>query len=326
MTNRPTLNRWITGAHPDHPLLPLMGDTQADELLDGFEVMLTSLEEANPARLSEKIKDFAANRTFKTVLDMRAELLVAHRLAEQGIEFEFGDTRKPNPDILVNQGNLGIEVTARRPDGTRILVEALEEALTPYEGLSLVLTYTTYPHRIQSDVREAFVEQGTDLLRDGAGPGAKHSMTFLDSNNGGEVTITAHIQAAEDEQIRVQEKVDSTELTGTFDIVKNALTLAWNDKAKTKQAESVPSILVVDAAMLGAAPMRSLEMTAKILGAHFPPDCPFKAMAVMFPSLDTLDVSFAFALHPSLDEAEAAPIHSLMAKLTDTVTQVTVEP
>ncbi|MEU5068937.1 hypothetical protein AB0G95_33400 [Streptomyces virginiae] len=70
-----------------------------------------------------------------------------------------------------------------------------------------VLTYTTYPHRIQSAVREAFVEQVTDLLRDDAGPGAKHSMTFLDSNNGGEVTITAHIQAAKAEQIRVQEKV-----------------------------------------------------------------------------------------------------------------------
>src|SRR3712207_5047264 len=96
---------------------------------------------AAPTRWQSKRRDFRNLRTERQLLEMRAELVVAARLLNGGVDFGFGEHGVPSPDLVLEMG-LGIEVTARAPEGVQDLYEALDDFLRDSHHASVTLRFS----------------------------------------------------------------------------------------------------------------------------------------------------------------------------------------
>lgn len=134
----PRVMSWMKEARGSHPLSELIGSVRdggsspgsAAAILAAFEQVIAGLEAARPERLLTERADFRKARSWDDLLIVRAELVAGHKLAQAGVPFDFGVRGgSPQPDLVLRETELGIEVKARRLDGLRDLHDELEEAL-----------------------------------------------------------------------------------------------------------------------------------------------------------------------------------------------------
>jgi hypothetical protein len=123
--SKPYLMSWMTGARPGHPLRE---PSIWPPFLDAMDHVIGVLEAAQPLRLSRKFIAFRSLRSFGAVLQLRAELVVGALLACAGIEFEFAADYF---DLVLGQGNSGIEVGTRAIDGPWAIHDQLEAVELP---------------------------------------------------------------------------------------------------------------------------------------------------------------------------------------------------
>jgi hypothetical protein len=116
----PVLASWMKGAGRDHiwgyDLIADLDDPNALPEYEPIEATLRALEEARPARLDGKRREFRTVGTATESRGLQAELSFGAKLARHGIAFDFGAPGMPQPDFVLRDLSFGIELTAKRAD------------------------------------------------------------------------------------------------------------------------------------------------------------------------------------------------------------------
>jgi hypothetical protein len=316
----PTLSSWMPNAATDHPLCAVIRDADAgySDVIDAFEKLVASVESASPTRWQSKRRDFRRLRTERQLLEMRAELVLAARLVNSGVDFAFGEHNVPSPDLVLEMG-IGIEVTARAPEGVQDLYEALDDFLRGSRHASVTLRFSSYPVRIRDEDREALLADLRQIVvrTESGGEGGIAERVVVDGRNGSTVQVQAVVLPVPrlKDGLRVSWEVDAGPLEQPLGAVESTVLSVFDDDQKRRQAQSMPTILAVDIARLGAGWLRPPRVWAQRLAALMPPDTPFVGLAVFVPSLDRTDADVALSVSPSATPGERASINSLARAL-----------
>jgi hypothetical protein len=103
----------------------------------------------------------------RELLDQRVELMAASLLARSGIPFEFA---AQYPDLVLEDGQCGVEVTSRALDDQRALHAQLKLALTGRD-LQVVLTFDRRPLKLGTEAVDRVVAEVAAGVADGSAPG-----------------------------------------------------------------------------------------------------------------------------------------------------------
>ncbi|WLW55247.1 hypothetical protein [Streptomyces sp. YU58] len=325
----PFLQGWMDRAPQDHPLTDLITEATGNSLADSFasvtvaafEDIVEALEEARPERLAGVRRDFRNARTFNDdLLIVRAEMVAGAKLARAGIPFDFGRRNgDTEPDLVLRDMNLGIEVKARRLDGLEDLRAELAAALTGITPSVLVeLRPDSPPLVIKADVRAKVVEETVQRVRSG-NFGAK--VTPVDQPWSARKRLLLHVG--------IRQAADPTGgsliiVTGGFwgsepgphlmDAEAQVLA-ALHDEQKIRQAKSMPTILLVDVARTGSAYIRSPKVWAQRLEMLLPETTLFVGAAVMTPSLDDPGVGISLGVRANLSDTDRRAVDELTCRL-----------
>ncbi|MFJ3893830.1 hypothetical protein [Streptomyces sp. NPDC090083] len=104
-------------------------------------------------------------------------------------------------------------------------------------------------------------------------------------------------------------------LDGPFQDLEKQVLEVLNDRQKIRQAESLPTILLVEASRSGLAWMRSQQIWATRLAARLPDSTPFRGVGVMISSLDSPKASLSIGLRPNISPEDADAVHGLARDL-----------
>jgi hypothetical protein len=230
----------MEGAGPRHPLADL---DLPDDVLGSLDEILGLVEQAQPARIARKRQAFRGMTQLRELLEQRAELLAASLLVRSGVPFEFA---ADHPDLVIDGGRCGIEVTTRRLDDRRALHGLLELAL---QGLDLqaVLTFDGRPLKVGEATVDRIVGQVVDGVREG-----QTSFRFEDI---GLTVGVVHDVGYPDGQVVVSgAAVTGSQLTEHMAQVEREVGNAV--VRKRRQASAMPTVLLVDISRLGEAWLR----------------------------------------------------------------------
>ncbi|KOV86901.1 hypothetical protein ADL01_05735 [Streptomyces sp. NRRL WC-3618] len=167
-TSFPFLQEWMNRAPQQHPLADLIAEATGNSLMDNFasvivtafENIVEALEKAQPQRIAGVRRDFRNATTKDDLLIVRAEMVAGAKLARAGILFDFGQRNgATEPDLVLREMHLAIEVKARRLDGVQDLRTELATALTGITPPVLVeLRTDSQPLAIKAVERAKVVE------------------------------------------------------------------------------------------------------------------------------------------------------------------------
>lgn len=279
-TQYPHVNLWLDGAASDHPLV----QSDVDALVyDALENILAPIEDAAPLRIARKRDAFRSLRSSQGFLEQRAELLVASMLARAKVSFDFA---KDHPDLLIANGAAGIEVGTRAIDGPWDLRDRLVQRLDGRTGLAISLDFIARPLKLPQDRIGGIVEEilRADLRGDGA------SLSFPD------VGLVARFSST-DEPKYVDVLVTFNDGLGvdlTHHMAQVEREIDNKISEKGRQADKVPTLLLLDFARVGWAWLRTQSwlpvLQARLAGT------PFAGLGLMVSSLDR-DVPMQLHIH-----------------------------
>ncbi|WP_327049330.1 hypothetical protein OG320_16485 [Microbispora sp. NBC_01189] len=294
LEGRPTLARWMRGAGAHHPLLGLASpegraasNPMQAQTLDAMENLLSVLESDDASRWRKKREnDFPALISHSQLLDLRAELLVARALAESNVSYQLGNTKVSNPDFVVPDHDLGVEVTAKAPPSISSLHEQVEGLLRDWPGVGVQLTFSLYPSRLTGQQVDELVQKVTIAARDVCQSGSTVTIRQKvdDPKNVKPIMIEAVLRplSAGALEGRVWSQVEAGLLEDPLSSAEYAVFEIGASSAKAKQARSISGgvILAIDLSRYGAAWMRPGAVWAGRLAQRFTSDFPFAAIAI----------------------------------------------
>ncbi|MEU4116500.1 hypothetical protein AB0F71_18655 [Kitasatospora sp. NPDC028055] len=303
----PALGSWMASAPGNHPLRELFDSAEESDhptsyrrtILQAFDDIIRILEEAQPQRLSGPKGDFLKAKTDDDLLIVRAELVAGAKLAVAGVGFDFGPRKgTPEPDLILREANLGVEVKARRLNGLKDLEQKLAAALAQVGAeVTVYLACRERPLVVKADVIENIVTNTLDRVRDSAWgtelfqleqPWAATKQLALAVR-----VFDQAIPLMPGPHVVVE---DGFELSGHLQDVESEVLAVLADPQKIKQAEARPTILLIDAARTGLSWMRSPGSWARRLADLLPDSTPFVGIGVMIPTLDKADAPISLAL------------------------------
>ncbi|KOG29518.1 hypothetical protein ADK35_02170 [Streptomyces viridochromogenes] len=318
----------MNNTRQDHPLRDYFDqavrsgvpESDASIFSAAFEDIIGALDKAQPQQLSSVRGEFRRARTFDDLLIVRAEMVAGAKLARAGVPFDFGRRNgAPEPDLVLREIDLGIEVKARRLDGLRDLVDELEDALAGIDPPVLVhIRPDSQPLVIKADVRAKVVEETVQRVRSGnlgtvvtevdqSWAARKRLLLSIgiyqadDLPNGSRVVTTNGFWGAEPEPHLVD--------------AENQILAVLGDQQKIRQAESMPTILLVDAARTGMAWIRPPQVWAQRLAMLLPDTTPFIGIGVMIPSLHDPDVGISLGVRANLSDNDRQAVDELADRL-----------
>lgn len=319
LDGRPTLARWIGGTNHQHPLVAAASsvpdDTQQDPVLarqlDVYEDLLATLEAGGADRWKAKRdKDFPAVTSHGQLLDLRAELLVGRALQDGAVNFRLGNTKIANPDFVLSDHNLGIEVTAKAPLNIAALHERLEDVLRDFPGMGLQMTFSVYPTRLASQPVEELAAKVATAVRQAQRDRTKVTVQQVVGDLKNAATVTIEVVLKPNSVGALDEPVSWEVLAGTLQgplsSAEHAVFEIGSSPAKAKQAQSITGgvILAVDLSRYGGAWMRPASVWPGCLAQHFTPTFPFAAIAVFRQDLmnaHIVEPAVAISSHVPLD-------------------------
>ncbi|MFF7986951.1 hypothetical protein ACFZDK_49095 [Streptomyces sp. NPDC007901] len=328
-TSFPFLQDWMDKAPQDHPLADLIteatGNSPADNFafatVAAFENIIEALEKARPERLAGVRRDFRNARTFNNdLLIVRAEMVAGAKLARAGILFDFGRRNgATDPDLVLREMNLGIEVKARRLDGLEDLRDELAVALAEVDTKVLVTVCPdSQPLIIKADVRAKVVADTIQRVRSGS---LGSAVTEVEQPWSARKRLLLKISIHEADNLPNGSLV--TVVNGFWDSepgphmldTEAQVLAALHDEQKIRQAQAMPTILLVDVARTGSAYIRSPRVWAQRLETLLPDTTPFVGVAVMVPSADDPDVGISLGLRSNLSDQDRAAVDELTRRL-----------
>ena len=302
MTARPVLERWLNGASASHPM---RRSTMPDWFLDTMETIIAPIDAAQPNRLPTKIKAFRTLTADSHLLEQRAELLIGSLLARHEVAFEFA---QDHPDYVLADGSLGIEVGSRAIDGPWALHNRLEELLaTSGSDLCVDLSFDDRPLKLGAARIAEIAEQILNSPSDQAVATARFE----------DIGLSAMLRKEPSELL--------SRVTITFagglglplashmaDIERE---LGNKVAEKTRQAQKIPTILMVDMSRVGGGWMRGAEQWIPSLRRALV-DTPFVGLGVFFTSLDlAVPMSTHLTLADSLDSQLTPVVEQVAAAM-----------
>lgn len=304
-SNRPTLTEWMKGASARHPLHELRDDPLPDaaEILDRFDELLATVELAAPARWQGKRRDFRRVTTEQQLLELRGEFVIAAKLARSGTSFDFGTPGISNPDLILRDAEVGVEVTGKTPEGVQHLYEEIDVMLRNLPGCAVTLWFSDYPVRIRAGERRDLLERVRAIAENVATVrhGGVAELRVEDPRNGSSIAIQATVLPVPRlaRGLRVTWETDGGPLGPALAAVEREVLSVLDNPQKRRQADSMPTLLAVDIARLGAGWMRPPKVWASALAEAIPHDCPFVGLAVFMNALDRVDGEMALAASPA---------------------------
>ena len=233
--------------------LPLGGMA---EYLDALDNLLRDLIAAAPKRLDGKRRDFRALTDEDRWWDLLSELLVARWMTSAGVFYEFGAVGRPQPDLVMPDRGLGVEVTrrARRVgQDLRMAVRRAARAAEPdttrrvrprivLNGQPLSVRAATLA-QIEAEV-EAAVRRGDSVVH-----------AVLRPARDGKPAITAEIDLWSGFSVMasIMYLPEAAELTVTMLDIEDLIVNCLEDRRKSKQGESMPTLLLIDTTRLSDA-------------------------------------------------------------------------
>jgi hypothetical protein len=246
-----------------------------DWFLDTLERILAPVDAAEPLRLPTKVKAFRTLTTSTELLEQRAELLIGSMLARGGVSFEFG---KDHPDYVLADGALGVEVGSRALDGPWALHDSLEKRLIARgDDVFAHLFFDDRPLKLGV----ARIEEIADQIAEHQMSQTAESLRFADAGLTVQLTRGAATSAS---------RVAIT-FAGGFGLnlsahmadVEREITNKAAEKAR--QADKMPTIVLVDMSRTGWAWMRGPQAMIPAL-RRILPSTSFTGLGVFFTSLD----------------------------------------
>jgi hypothetical protein len=324
----PHLPGWTKGAHQRHFLREVIQNVDqataeqpvGTPVLAAFDELIKNLEEAAPNRLASVRGDFEKAIEFDDLWIVRSEMVAGAKLARCDVPFDFGQRGKqPEPDLLLRGLDLAIEVKSRRLDGLRDLHDELEAALEEANApVTVHIVCNERPLYIKPDVRQELLGQTLSLVPQGSGVITK----TLDQPWAATPRLDVVIRVFPHEPFLEGHRVfieGGFELTNHMHDVTTEVIKVLTDEQKMRQAEAMPTVLLVDGSRVGLNWLRSDAMWARALAASIPEDTPFKAIAVMRPDLMQPDVTLSIGLREGLSKDERGGIEALASKLGATI-------
>ncbi len=321
----PSLSSWMAGSKSNHPLYDVIkadvtvGDPKAGPraVLKAYDDIIESLEAVQPLRLEGERAEFRRSGTDDALLIVRAELAAGAKLARGGVSFEFGQRgRAPQPDLILSGRNLAIEVKTRRVDGFEDLYEELEAALAEINAQVVVqILFDERPLVVKPADRARIVERTIQRVQRRELGTAE--MSVPQSWAARQRLLIAVQIIATDAPPTGRRVVTATggTLHGHFQDLEKQVLEVLNDGQKIRQAETMPTILMVEASRSGLAWMRSQQTWATRLAGQLPDSTPFRGVGVMISSLDSPDVSLSIGVHPNISAEDAGAIQGLAKDL-----------
>lgn len=313
----PSLSAWMSSVPSTHPLRVLLPpDESAAIILAAYNDLIVDLEQSKPLRLEGKRASFRSVRSHDDLLALRAELVMAAKLARAGIRFEFGPPGQPAPDLVLGDVELSIEVKSRDLDGLRQLHDELEAALEVAAApVTVVLACDERPLAIKRDQRAVIIERVMDVVR-AQGEGSFHEVIDQPWSAKRERRLTVRVVGGGPlaSGLRVAMRAGSLLTNHLADIETEILDVLTNPQ-KFRQAAAGPTLLVVDAARLGIGWMRNASGWARTLAMSLPQDTPFVGVGVMFPTLTESGADLAVVTRRNLPVAQESAVHQLTDRL-----------
>lgn len=322
----PNVVAWMAGARRGHPLSLVIesvhkrGESSAEgvAIVAAFEQIIAILENAKPDRLPTERADFRKAKTWEDLLITRAELVAGAKLAQAGIPFDFGARSKsPQPDLLLKEAGLGVEVKARRLDGLRDLHDELEDALENANADVIVtIACRERPLYFKPADRSDLI---ADILKRVSNGSYGAVPVELDQSWAATPKLRIVVQIVPGKPLLPGQRVfieGGEALTGHLTNVESEIiTVLTADEQKANQAASMPTLLLVDVARTGLSWIRPERVWAQMLAARLPENTPFIGAAVMVPRLDSPTVEIAMAARPNAAATEESLLRTLAGQL-----------
>ncbi len=322
----PSLGRWMAGTRTTHPLRELFDAASPTDaatsprrmILVAFDTIISRLEAAQPLRLAAELKDFRNARTFDDLRIVRSELVAGGMLAAADVGFDFGSRGgTPQPDLVLRETNLGIEIKNRTLDGLRELERNLDDAIADLVApVTIHLACDERPLVIKTDVRAAIVQQAAGMIQAGQ---RGTFVTQLDQPWAATPQLNLSVRVADRSPVpgsaRVIFEEGFSSLPGPLDDAEAEVVKVLQDEQKIQQALTMPTILLVDAALTGMSVFRPINVWAQRLDVLLPTDTPFVGIAVMIPQLTRPDAPLALVTRAGIDSATLAAVKKLAADL-----------
>lgn len=270
-------------------------------LAEVWDRLLAQLEAADPVGLEQKRRDFRAKRYFSEVYSEFAELTFASWLVEAGVTFKFGEIGgTPQPDFVLAEWDFGVEIGSRSVDGANELLDDVESALHGHAPEQVEIEFDTRPLAIRERVRQEIV----DRVR--ADSAVEHEA--VPAHGGHDpIRVRIHRRPSPGEQTTVRLSVASALLAPHLaDVEAEIRAKVIKDDRKRAQAESMPTILVVDISRCGIGWVRPPNVWAHQLASMLDDDDPYVAIAVMITDLADTSVRLAWAPRSGADDETAA--------------------
>lgn len=320
----PDLSAWMPPV-PGHPLRKWIekfestGDpgSYGARILAPFDQMIREITGAGPARLPTMRSDFAAVRTEDDLLAVRAEMVVAARLARHQIAFDFGRRQgNTDPDLLPRGMQIGVEIKTRRVDGISELHDELEAAL---DGIAApVHAEISFDHRplvVKAAERDRIVAAVLERCAR-AEWGAVRFELDQPWTSSQTVAISVMLLPLEPALPGSRVAIDEAglELTAHLDDAGQAVLAVLDDPQKQRQARSRPTLLIVDAARVGTAWIRPPRIWVGPLEAGLAerPETPFIGVGMMTQTLDSVEFPVAVTLRPNAPAAQLDEVRTLL--------------
>ncbi len=324
----PSLDSWMARTPTTHPLRELFDAASAADaptsqrrtILAALDTIISRLEAAQPQplRLATERQDFRNARTFDNLRIVRSELVVGGMLAAARVGFDFGARGgTPQPDLVLRETRLGIEIKNRTLDGLRELERDLDDAVADLGApVTIYLACDERPLVIKADVRTEIVQQASGMIRAGQ---RGTFVTQLDQPWAGTPQLNLSVRVANGSPVPGSARVIFEEgffsLPGSLDDAEAEVVKVLQDEQKIQQALAMPTILLVDAALTGMSVFRPMNVWAQRLNALLPTDTPFVGIAVMMPELISPDAPLALVTRPGIDPVIFTAVKKLAADL-----------
>ena len=250
-------------------------------------------------------------KTWNDFYSLRAEFIVANRLIDRGVFFEFGAIGKPQPDLILRQPPMGIEVTRKHVAPVERLQRELREALWA-QGLKpkIFLTYSTRPFLLRTKRRDEIIAEVIEAVR--RGDSGIQAVVRPGRANQPAITVEIDLNGGRS-VLPISRWKEGEVLTPSLLDVEVLITAAMEDKRKERQANSMPTILIVDITGIKGAETRNSREWGSRLGSLLKPRHKFIALAILIDHPYSKATKFALAANPHSD----AMVHQWVNSLGD---------
>jgi len=251
------------------------------EYLDDIEQMLAPLHDAEVLRLEGKRRDFRSLTTHEKWMDLESELRLANWHVHRGVEVQFGSPGTPNPDLVLPEFELGLEMTRRARGGLVDLRRAVQKGCLGWEPRPKPhILVTGQPLSIRSNVLTQITHEVASALR----AGQDAVQVVLRPAAQGRPAMTARISlfGGKSAVPKINHHPDAADVTVTMTDIEQLIRDCLDNPQKQAQGGAMTTLLLIDASRLsGTLWLRTPDQWSRRLATLISPNHTFAGVGLI---------------------------------------------